>query len=208
MIWTYALAGVVQEYIAPIEVGLTSPAYEALGVGFRGIVESVVFRFGDLFDSPMGGPHLQVYFQTHFGRGRLAQLLQVAVGKLNTIAQPHQTYSLDESNPFPFAKWGAILDQALFVQAIRHLIRSYVEQPSVEGVTVARMDRRDYMQRWQEVLTIEQDDLDQQLETFKIAHMGLGRPRVMVSGGLYGHWAPNMLPFRAARPRYFHTRAY
>ncbi len=202
--WSYVLDGVGQMYATPIEVGTTSPAYDALDVGFRGIIESVWTRFADLFDSPLGGPHIQVYFQSHFGRGRLAQLLGIAVGRLNTIAQPHQTYSLDaHHNPFPFAKWGPLLEQALFVETLKHLVRSYAEQPVATGVTVARMDRRDYMDRWQSILTMEREELQTQLGVFKIAHMGLGRPHVTVAGGLYGNYTPNRLPTSAiARPRF------
>jgi hypothetical protein len=74
-----------------------------------------------------------------------------------------------------------------------------------DGVTVARQDRRDYMQRWREVLQMETEDATNALEVFKIAHMGLGRPKVLVSGGAYGNYGPTRLPHSAAaRPRYYY----
>lgn len=200
----YAIDGAPEFFQGVLEVGEASPAYDALDIGMRGIVESAWIRFADLFDSPDGGPHLQVYFQSRFTRGRMAQLLQVALDKLNTIAQPHTTYSLEQQNQFPFAQWGGVLDMALYIEAIKHLIRSYTEQPSVEGVTTARLDRRDYMERWMRVLEIEQREFDRMLENFKMSHMGLGRPRVLVSGGVYGNYGPTRLPgVAAARPRYW-----
>jgi hypothetical protein len=206
--WTFELEGVPQSYITWFEVGWTNQAYEALSVGFKGIIESVWVRFADLFDSPEGGPHLQVYYQTHFGRARLAQLLGIALGQLNTFAQPHMTYSLDEQrNKFPYDQWGPLLDQALYIETIKHLMRSYVEIPAESGIPVAYLDRRDYLQRWQTILNMELGSFDQGMGVFKIAHMGLGRPRVLVSGGVYGNFGPTRIPHLNARPR-FYARFY
>lgn len=208
MVWTYLLDAVAEAYVGYVEVGQPSPVYDSLSLGFQGIIESAYIRFADLFDSPDGGPHLAVYFQTRFGRERMAQLLQVAMGRLNTISQPRMTYSLDPSGKaFPYAQWGGLLDQALYIECVKHLIRSYVEQPETQGVVAARLDRRDYMSRWQSVLDSEQHDFDQQLEHFKIAHMGFGRPYVLVAGGVYGNYGPTRLPGNPAQPRYW-TRWY
>lgn len=205
--WSYALDTVAQVFGSDIEVGPTQPAYDALPSDLKLVVEQSWIRFADLWDSPDGGPHLQVYFQTHFGRNRLAQLLAVAVGRLNTVAQPHQTYGIDESNPFPVASWGALLEQALYVEVIKHLRRSYVEQPVLQGIGgIATLDRRDYLQRWGEILRDEQGDLDSMLNNFKIANMGLGQARVLVGGGVYGNYGPTRLPgSAAARPRYYYS---
>jgi len=206
--WTYTIDGIAQMYVGHVEVGEQSPTYDNLDDGFKMIVESAYIRFADLFDSPYGGPNLQVYFQSRFGRERMAQLLQVAVNRLNTIAQPHQTFSLSTAgNPFPYAQWGGLLDHALYVETIKHLIRSYVEQPEAQGVGVARLDRRDYMNRWQSVLAVEEKDLASGLEVFKIANMGLSRPHVLVSGGVYGRFGPTRLPGTPAQPRFW-ARVY
>jgi hypothetical protein len=203
--WDYTVDSTPQSYVGIVEVGEASPTYDSLSIGFKGIVESAWMRFADLFDSPVGGPHLQVYFQSRFTRGRMAQLLNIAVGKLNTYAQPHTTYSLDTSGkPFPFEQWGGLLDEALYIEALKHLIRSYVEQPAAEAVSVSRLDRRDYMQRWADVLQMEQVDFKEQAEVFKIAHMGLSKSRVLVGGGVYGNYGPTRIAGSvAARPRYW-----
>ena len=204
--WSYEIDNVEQTFVSLVEVGTAAPAYDSLDVGFKAIVESAWVRFADLFDSPYGGPHLQVYFQARFTRQRMAQLLGMAVNRLNTISQPHMTYSLDpEANPFPYSQWGGLLDTLLYIETIKHLVRSYTEQPQADGVTVARQDRRDYMDRWLRVLQMEQEDATTSLEMFKIAHMGLGRPKVLVSGGVYGNYGPTRLPHSAAaRPRYWY----
>ena len=64
------------------------------------------------------------------------------------MAQPHMTYTLNEPGQFPHEQWGALLEFATYIETIKHLKRSYVEQPDWQGVTVARADRRDYLQRW------------------------------------------------------------
>ncbi len=203
--WTYTLDAVPQTYVGIVEVGRASPGYDSLSVGFKGVVESAWLRFADLFDSPYGGPHLQVYFQARWDRGRMADMMRLAMNRLNTMAQPHMTYSVDDpSSPFPISQWGGLLDTLTYIEAVKHLRRSYVEQPLAEGVTVSRLDRRDYMVRWGEILRDEEADVKGSIDTFKIAHMGLGRPRVLVSGGVYGNFGPTrLIGSAAARPRYW-----
>jgi hypothetical protein len=211
--FTYAIGGVDDLNVVAIQIGPSYPAYDALDLTYRALVEHVWFRFADLFDSPLGGPFLQTMLQSHFTRNRLAQLMQVGVGRMNTIAQPHQTYTLDDAdNPFPVAQWGALLEQMTYIEVVKHLIRSYVEQPQVNlSSAVSRLERRDYMQRWQDVLQFEMADLDRMIDTFKIANMGLGQSAVLISGGAYGNWGPTVAyggAGMAAARGYFPARFY
>jgi hypothetical protein len=189
---------VPQELQTYIQIGATNPAYDALDAGMKGIVESVWIRFADMFDSPQGGPHLQVFFQTAFSRGRIAQLLQIALNKINLTMQPAFSFTTDAGSQFPYQDWGGLLEQGLYIETIRHLIRSYVEQPNPTGVTVSRMDRRDFSDRWTSVYEMEYADYMNMLSDFKIQMMFLSRPRVLVSGGAYGNWGPTRLPGSAA----------
>lgn len=211
LVWEYTVGGVEEEWRFWLEVGKTAPAYDVLSDEMKGIIETTWNRFSDLFDFATEGPHLQTYIQSNFGRNRLAQLLRIAVGRLNTVAQPYQTYTLDGDGgaTFPVARWGSLLESALYVECLKHLMRSYVEQPEVQsGSGVSRLDRRDYLDRWGIVLQGEEQVLKNQLDVFKIAHMGLGTARVLVSGGAYGRWGPTRLPLsEAARPRWL-TRFY
>lgn len=205
--WDYLLDGAAQVQETYIEVGQRSPTYDALTEKMRSVVENVYWRFADLFDSPLGGPHLQVYLQTNFGRERMAQALRTALGRLNVISAPHQTFVLDPSQggkEFPVDAWGGVLEQACYVEVLKHLRRSYVEQPTVEGVNLARFDRRDYMSRWGDILTDEQADLDKMLDQFKMAYMGLGSVSALVAGGVYVQLAPSrVVGSMAARPYYW-----
>lgn len=206
--FNYLVDAVVDSYSLRVEVGSSAPAYDSLQSGFKMIVESVWIRFADLYDTPYGGPHLQIYVQSHFGRNRMAQLLSQAIGRINTVSQPHMTYTLGRA--FPFDNWGPLLVQALYVEVLKHLRRSYVEQPeTILGTTVSRFDRRDYMARWGEILAEETADLKDMLDAFKIANMGFGAPSVLVAGGAYGNFGPVAMlggGLGAARGYYFGTR--
>lgn len=208
--WTYQLGGAAEVHVGLAEIGQASPPYDALAPGMKEVVDQVWVRFADLFDSPLGGPNLQTYFQANFGRGRIAQMLRQAVGRLNTIAQPYMTYTIDGDGgaSFPVVQWGPLLEQATYVEVLKHLRRSYVEQPEFVGGSVARLDRRDYMDRWGQVLADEEDDLRNRLSSFKIANMGLGRPSVLVAGGVYGRWAPTRYAGSAAARGIWYSRGY
>lgn len=206
LVWEYLLGGLSQRYETYLAIGEPIPSYDRLAPTMKRLVDSVWVRFADLFDSPNGGPNLMTYFQSHFNRGRLADLLRIAVGRLNTAAQPYQTYTIDGDGGarFPVDKWGALLEQALYVECLKHLVRSYVEQPAFIGGAVTRLDRRDYMDRWSSVLQSEEGLLRAEMEHFKIRNMGFGRPAVLVSGGVYGRFGPTRLVGSlAARPRYW-----
>lgn len=200
LLWSYNFATVAQQYRTNIEIpSSTSKLYDTLSDGYRSIVDGVWMRFEDGFDSNVGGPHLQMYAQANFGHERVAQLMGIALKRINTASQPHTTYAMSAGTDFPFTEWGGILEQATAIEAIKHLMRSYVEQPAADGVNVARLDRRDYLSRWGEILEIEEKQFEDALAVFKLAQMNLGRGSVLVSGGLYGSLHPTN-PTR--RPRY------
>lgn len=207
--WSYALNGITETYTTYIQVGEVAPTYDRLSPGMKDVVDTVWMRFADAFDSPHGGPNLQTYFQTHFGRERIAQLLRVGGGRLNTMAQPFQTFTVEGPTPtFPLATWGSLLETMTYIEVIKHLMRSYVEQPAFIGGNVTRLDRRDYLDRWRQILDIEENMLKGQLDVFKISNMGLGKPKTLVSGGVYGRYGPTRFAGSvAARPRYW-TRFY
>lgn len=190
--WVYTVDGVEQIYGIDIEIGPSAPEYDALAPAWRNVIEQVWIKFADTFDSTYGGPNLQTYIQTHFGRNRLAQLLPSALQRLNSASTPHQTFPFNGEN-FPFTEWGGLLAQSLYIETLKHLIRSYTEIPeAVLATPVSRMDRRDYMNRWQTVLDIEMDEFKTDLSRFRKATMGLGYSSVLVAGGAYGNWGPQI----------------
>lgn len=209
-VWSYDLQTVPETYTIYTVVGESNPAYDQLTDPFKDVVDNVWIRFADLFDSPAGGPHLQTYYQAHWSRGRMAQLMGMGLRRLNVVAQPYATYTIDGVGGavFPIAQWGGLLELATYVEALKHLWRSYTEQPQFIGGNVTRLDRRDYWDRWQALLDDAEKDLKSAQDTFKLAQMMMGVPQVLVSGGVYGRYGPTRIAGSvAARPRYW-TRFY
>lgn len=211
LVWSYLYEGTQEYFETGIEVGPAAPAYDGLTTDMKNIIDSVWIRIADTIDSPGGGPNLLTYVQSKFGRGRIAQLMRIAMGRLNTMAQPYQTYTVDGVGgaEFPIAQWGSLLESLTWIETLKHLIRSYTEQPEfISGGNISRLDRRDYMTRWRTTMQDEEQTVKSQLDVFKISQMGLGRPAVLISGGVYGRYGPTrMAGSVAARPRYW-TRFY
>lgn len=205
--WDWALASVPQHYEAGLEVGPANPAYDNLSPELKAVVESIWYRLSDLIDSPGGGPNLTTYIQSKFGRGRVAQLMKIGLGRINTMAQPPGRYTLDGVGGalFPIAQWGPLLESVTWIEVLKHLIRSYTEQPDfISGGNITRLDRTKYAKAWRDVLVDEERVVKGQLDTFKISQMNLGRPAVLLSGGVYGRYGPTrMAGSVAARPRYW-----
>lgn len=205
LVWSYAINSVPQSYVSYLVIGPANPAYDALPLDMQDFLEAQVWvRFADLFDSAEGGPNLQSYFQAKWSRGRIAQLMAIAVQKINGVAQPWTGYTLDGIGgpKYPTEFWGGLLASYTYIEGVKQLIRAYTEQPAFAGPPIARQDRRDYAQRWRQVLEDEQAELKSQLDVFKIRHIMSGSPRVLVSGGTYGRYAPTRIAGSvAARPR-------
>jgi hypothetical protein len=206
-LWTYALDGGDESYTVYAVVGESNPAYDQLPQAFQEVVDNVWIRFADLFDSPSGGAHLQTYYQAHWSRGRMAQLMGMGLRRLNIISQPYQTHTIDGVGGavFPIAQWGGLLELVTYIEAVKHLRRSYLEQPEVQlSGGVSRLDRLHYFDRWGELLKEAEADLKSAQDTFKIAYMMMGTPQVLVSGGVYGRFGPTRIAGSvAARPRYW-----
>lgn len=203
--WAYSVSSHAQQYASYLEIGPANPSYDALPASMQDFLnEQVWVRFADLFDSPGGGPNLQAYFQAHWSRGRAAQMMGIALSKINAVGQPWSNYTLDGNNgaQYPTQFWGGLLASYTYVECVKQLIRAYTEQPQFSGPPVARLDRRDYTDRWRAALADEQAELKSLLDVFKIRHILNGSPRVLVSGGTYGRYAPTRVAGSvAARPR-------
>lgn len=203
--WSYSLSGLPVVRSTYIQIGPPSPVYDALPQIGRQIVNDVWARFADGFDSSNGGPNLQMWYQTHFNRGRVAQLLRQTIQYINVRAQPAQVFSADGTDGplFPYQQWQGLVNAGLTVEVVKHLIRSYTEDPTLSAGTQARLDRTSYQQRWMSVLQIEEQTFKGALDVWKINFMFRMTPRVLVSGGAFGNYGPvRMIGNLAARPAF------
>jgi hypothetical protein len=206
--WEYTLSGEQKLFNAYFAIGGAEPAYDQLAEDLKAIVELVWIRMADMYDSPSGGPFLQTRPPTNFNRGRIAQLMKIAVGRMNTMAQPVTVYSIDGTAPFPTARWGPLLEQLTWVETLKHLRRSYLEQPDYQGATISRLDRQKYYALYTEMLHDEEANAKAQLDIFKISLMGLPRPSILVSGGAFGRYSSINRPYMAARPRMWFAQIF
>lgn len=196
--WTYEIEGRGEfKFIDNMQIVDQMPFYESLRPEERVIIDQVTWFFGDLFDSTEGGPFLIENFQSHFTYERLANLLAHAVMKMNYIGQPIRNYGVGPGSKILPKPWQGLAVWGLKLEVIRHLMRSYVEIPVFANMSVTYTDRRDYPQRWGQILAEEKPDFDKAVIRQKRSDLNLGRGALLVSGGVYsagsrGMFVPGM----------------
>lgn len=158
------------------------------------ITGAVMLRLEDLFDSVEGGPWLRDQTIHHFDENKIAAFIPEALLDIN-IQMPPTNFDIGL-----FTAWSAtpgdnpnqpLLVKAVLVLMIRHLMRSYVEQPMVQGAQVVWHDRTRYTQLWQSVYQVEYADYIQAVRLWKRTTLDLGRSALSVfsksgRGGFYG----------------------
>ncbi len=184
--WSYAVDGTDFTFFDHMQILNQMPFYDSLNDQERYIVERTTWLIGDMFDSTTGGPHLIEPFQTHFDYERIAQLESMAVMKFNYQAYPTTSYGVGPDTQTLPANFADLLVWGTYLEVIRHLIRSYVEIPTFQNMNVTYTDRHDYMQRWSQVLQMEEQEYVHMLKLAKRSLMNLGRGSLLVQGGLYG----------------------
>lgn len=153
----------------------------------------------DAFDSFPGGPYLLQVSKQNFGEQKIALLFPFAFGRINSeIPNPPTTF---DANSFPYGTDAPLFAQALVLEIILHLIRSYVEQPDPQGSgNITWLSRKDYEQRWKEVWDLEHELFLEMLRAFKRKYLNLGRTKGVL------HWKAGRLmplPMRTRVPRTF-----
>lgn len=142
-------------------------------------------KLEDCFDTENDGPWLRDVTNSWFNKDKMDHFLSEALFLINN-QNPPTTLSIGDfvntggATPAATADL-PLLSQGMLVRVIQHLIRSYVEQPNPVGGQVAWQDRRDYMQRWQSVLTIEQAQFDKMLALYKRRFLHLGESKLLIS---------------------------
>lgn len=135
----------------------------------------------DCFDAEDEGPWLRDMTLNYFNETKMTEFISEGLFEVNE-RQPATTLLIDY---FFIAPGDPTVDlplmaSATFMAVIRHLMRSYTEQPTVSGAQVIYEDRRDYLQRWQMIYGIEKEWFDRQLGYFKRRFMGLGQSKLLI----------------------------
>lgn len=183
--WSYEVNDKDFTYIDYLQILDQMPVYDSLNDQAKYVIENVSWLFGDLFDSTEGGPWLQENFQTKWGYERLAHLMETAIGRINLTGQPPTNYSTRPGSKSLPADWTPLLIWSLRLEVIRHLMRSYTEQPEFRNMDVTYTDRRDYAQRWKMILDDEKPELEKAITVAKRSLLSLSRGSLIVAGGLF-----------------------
>ena len=189
--WTYEVDGKEFKFVDHLQVLEPMPLYDSLDEERRNVVEKVSWMLGDLYDSSVGGPHLIDEFQTHFDYERIALLMGRALTRMNTTGFPIMNWDLFSgtstgSASYPPSDFTGLLVIGTYLEVIRHLRDSYVEIPNRPNMNVTYTDRRDYSQRWAQILQQEWPEYVRMMKIAKRKLLNLGRGALLVAGGIYG----------------------
>lgn len=159
------------------------------------IVDQVWLRLEDCFDSQEGGPWLRDQTLRFFNKQKISNFVAEALLDIN-VTPPMTNATIDyfttvEPTGDPDHD-RPILVQGTLIAVIRHLMRSYVEQYQPEGGEVTWLNRRDYLQRWQSILQVEEARFVRLLALWKRQFLGLGHSKLLVSSKAGRLYTPGM----------------
>jgi hypothetical protein len=131
----------------------------------------------DCFDSENGGPYLRDVTLANFDKKKMALLAPSALFQIG-IKPPATTYTVDN---FPYTEAGPLLAKAILIESIKHLMRSYTEQPNVLGAgQISYFDRRDYLTRWQSIYQLEMEEFKHWLALWKRGQFNFGSGSLLI----------------------------
>ena len=185
-VWSYQIKGAGFTFVDNLQILNQMPLYDSLTPQEKSVVEQVSWMFGDLFDSTEGGPYLIEPFQTKFDYERLAQMEQLAIARFNITGFPVTPYQLGGGQDTLPSQFAGLIVFGTYLEVVRHLTDSYVEIPGFQAMNVTYADRRDYMQRWNEIYQREWPDYKEAVIRAKRSLLSLGRGSLLVGGGIFG----------------------
>lgn len=203
--WTYTLNGSPRTYEDPFVIPGLMPNWQSLLSQDRQIVYNVYQRLANGWDSNTGGPYVQTLIQSAFNAYEVFSLLlyNETLSYFNFEFQPPFdppfTVGVNGTKPLP-PMWAGLLEEGLYVSSLRHLTRSYLEQPTPEGMNVAWLNRRDYFDRWERHWLQEKEIYDKMLRQFKRKFLVGSHRSTLVAGGLI----PRMF-INPARPHWMYA---
>lgn len=163
------------------------------------LANSVYDRLRDCFDAEQEGPWLQDVTNAYFNESRMSDFVDAALFDINLQHPPTELQSEEfiiarEDGTIMLTPEYPLLVQGVLLGVIRHLIRSYTEQPLPQGAAIVHEDRRDYATRWGQVYQMEMQTYQRQVALFKRRFLGLGQSKMLI-GSKAGRLLP--APMRA-----------
>jgi hypothetical protein len=156
--------------------------FEVVDTPTRVVADGVWTKLEDCFDAEHEGPWVQDVTMNFFREEKMEKFIADALFDIN-YQNPPTGLTIDSfvnadntvTTNYP------LLVQGVFIQALRHIMRSYVEQPMPTGAQVAFQDRRDYLQRWETMHTLEKAQYDRWVALYKRGFLQLGHSKLLVS---------------------------
>jgi hypothetical protein len=156
--------------------------FEVVDTPTRVVADGVWTKLEDCFDAENEGPWVQDVTMNFFREEKMEKFIADALFDIN-YQNPPTGLTIDSfvnadntvTTNYP------LLVQGVFIQALRHIMRSYVEQPMPTGAQVAYQDRRDYLQRWETMHTLEKAQYDRWVALYKRGFLQLGHSKLLVS---------------------------
>lgn len=181
-----ALDGNIKSVRADIDVAdpfaeLPSPSDSYL------VATQVWAKIEDCFDADEEGPYLRDMTLNTFNKEKMESFLDLALFDINNLNPPTTLtlgnfVTVDSNTGEVIANSDLpLIVQGGFIVCLRHLMTSYVEQPNPTGAQIAWQDRRDYLQRWQQIYTIEFAVYDRMAKLYKRRFLGLGITKGLIS---------------------------
>lgn len=150
-------------------------------------VDAAWLKLEDCFDSEFGGPWLRDQTFRVFDKTKMRSLAPETLLMINET-MPYTDHTLD-NYPYEEGSANALFAQGLLVSTIRHLMRSYTEQPEPVSSPVAYMSRLKYQQAWKAIYDIEVALFDKWLYLWKLRSYNITTGAVLI-----GTKAGRMLP--------------
>lgn len=158
---------------------------------YKHIVSDKVWsKITDLFDSQDGGPWMMDMTLNVFSPARIQDFIDEALFDINVYNPPTDFTIVKFAQPIPINIDASgtgpnpnltVLVQGTLIAVIRHLMRTYVEQPTPAGGQVTYEDRRDYLQRWGTIYQIEFQHYDHLVKMWKRQFLHLHESKNLVS---------------------------
>jgi hypothetical protein len=155
------------------------------------VVDQVMLRLEDCFDSTEGGPWLRDRTMAHFDAAKIAAFIPEALLDIN-VQMPPTNFDIGyftQSDGVGFNPNLPLLVKGTLCVTIRHLMRSYTEifTPTGQGQLVWP-DRTRYQQAWGQIYQIENADYIAALRLWKRTTLNLGHSALLTfskAGRLY-----------------------
>lgn len=166
------------------------------------VAEQVWLRLEDCFDSEVGGPWLRDMTLSWFEPSKIEQFVSEGLLLINmwppitNVDLSYFTVDVPDGDPaLPPGSTQPDPDRIIVVQAtllatIKHLMRSYVEQPNPIGANIVWQSKRDYLERWGTIYQIENEWFKNILALWKRNFLNYGQGSLLIgskAGRLVGY---------------------